>query len=163
MDELKEKLLRELINLHRQKELSQTISSDYFEPDMPEYADRLDGIYDLVSGEITMRFQSNGIRYEGRTEQIEKVKNGAPIKVVRDKSNPINPNNFLLITTKDKDIGFMPKELCDAIAPLYDQGVLEFCGAKVSYVMPISKRSRYAKKAILFVELRAKLNDAKKD
>lgn len=163
MEELKEKLVKELINLHTQKELSHKISSDYFEPYMTEYADQSDGIYDLVSGEITMRFQSKGTRYEGRTEQIEKVKNGDPIKVVRDKNSSINPNNFLLMTMKDKDVGLMPLELCNAIAPLYDSGVLTFCGSKVSFVVPISKRSRYAKKAILFVELKAKFNDSQRD
>lgn len=163
MEKLKEELLRELIYLHRQKELAHKFSSDYFEPHMTEYADQSDGIYDLVSGEITMRFQSKGTRYEGRTEQIEKVKNGDPIKVVRDKNSSINPNNFLLMTMKDKDVGLMPLELCNVIAPLYDSGVLTFCGSKVSFVEPISKRSRYAKKAILFVELKAKFNDSKTD
>ena len=52
----------------------------------------------------------------------------------------------------------MPAELCNAIAPLYDDRHLEFLGASVSYVEPISKRSRHAKQAMLFVELRMKLN-----
>ena len=52
----------------------------------------------------------------------------------------------------------MPAELCNAIAPLYDNGNLHFLGASVSYVEPISKRSRHAKQAMLFVELRMKLN-----
>ena len=46
----------------------------------------------------------------------------------------------------------------NAIAPLYDAGVLCFEQATVSFVEPISKRSRHAKQAVLFVELKAKLN-----
>ena len=39
----------------------------------------------------------------------------------------------------------------------YDEGTLIFEGASVSFVEPISKRSRHAKQAVLFVELRAKV------
>ena len=52
----------------------------------------------------------------------------------------------------------MPAELCNAIAPLYDNGNLHFLGSSVSFVEPISKRSRHAKQAVLFVELRMKLH-----
>jgi len=45
--------------------------------------------------------------------------------------------------------------LCNAVAPLYDSGRLVFDEAHVSYVEPISKRSRLAKQAMLFVELKA--------
>ncbi len=53
----------------------------------------------------------------------------------------------------------MPAELCNVIAPLYDEGILKFEGAKVSFVEPISKRSRHAKQAVLFVEMRARLHE----
>jgi hypothetical protein len=45
------------------------------------------------------------------------------------------------------------------MAPLYDEGRLVFESAKVCLVEPISKRSRHAKKAVLFIELRARLSD----
>ena len=64
----------------------------------------------------------------------------------------------LLLTEKGKSLGHMPAELCNAMAPLYDAGALQFRQAKVSFVEPISKRSRHAKQAVLFVELEAKLN-----
>ena len=47
----------------------------------------------------------------------------------------------------------MPAELCNVVAPLYDAGSLRFDRAAVSFVEPLSKRSRHAKQAILFVEL----------
>ena len=51
----------------------------------------------------------------------------------------------------------MPAELGNAIAPLYNSGVLSFEHAEISFVEPISKRSRYAKQAVIFVELRGTL------
>ena len=47
--------------------------------------------------------------------------------------------------------------MCNAIAPLYDAGNLTFERAAVSYVEPISKRSRYARQGVLFVELKCTL------
>lgn len=79
------------------------------------------------------------------------------MRVARDEENPFNHNNFLLLTRKGICIGCMPAELCNVIAPLYDEGTLIFEGANVSFVEPISKRSRHAKQAVLFVELRAKV------
>lgn len=49
----------------------------------------------------------------------------------------------------------MPAELCNVLAPLYDEGNLIVEAAHVSFVEPISKRSRYARQAMLFVEMRA--------
>ena len=124
---------------------------------MIEYLEQSEGVFDDSSGEILIRFEAKGTRYDGRTEQIEKVKLGDSIQVIRDKENPVNSNNFTLLTSRNQNVGNMPAELCNAIAPLFDENKLIFNEASVSYVEPISKRSRYAKQAILFVELRAKL------
>ena len=40
------------------------------------------------------------------------------------------------------------------IVPLYDSAELRMLKAHLSYVEPISKRSRHAKQAVLFVELK---------
>ena len=155
-DEMKENLLRELEKLHKRHELSKTVTPDYFEPGMMEYLDKSEGLLD-ASGEMLIRFEAKGTRYEGRTEQIEKVKLGDLIQIVRDQANPFNSNNFMLLTKKGQNVGNMPAELCNAIAPLFDDGSLVFEKASVSFAEPISKRSRYAKQAVLFVELRARL------
>lgn len=42
--------------------------------------------------------------YDGRTEQIEKVKCGDLIQVVREKENPLNANNFMLLTRKGQNV-----------------------------------------------------------
>ena len=87
-------------------------------------------------------------------EQIEKVKYGDIVQIVRDCENPYNSNNFIILTEKGKNLGNMPAHLCNVIAPLYDSGNLVFIRSAVSFVEPISKRSRHAKQAVLFVELR---------
>lgn len=146
-------LLQEIEKLHARHELGATVSADYFEPGMMEYLSQSEGVFGEAENTVLLRFEAKGTRYEGRTEQIEKVRTGDSIQVVRDLENAFNPNNFALFTAKGKDVGNMPADLCNAIAPLYDAGVLEFRKASVSFVEPISKRSRHAKQAVLFVEL----------
>ena len=157
-DEMTEQLFSEVEKLHKKYEMSQNMAPDFFEPIMLEYLDKFEGIIDRAKGELTVRFDSRGTRYDGRTEQIENVRCGEEVCVVRDPDNKFNSNNFMLFTAKGINIGNMPAELCNVIAPLYDAEKLSFIGAKVSFVDPISKRSRYAKQATLFVELIIKLN-----
>ena len=157
MQEQRDNLFQEMEKLHDRNERSKTIGPDYYEPGMMEYLDQSDGTYDEESGELVLRFESKGTRYDGRTEQIEKVRLGDIIRVIREPDNPFNPNNFQLFTEKGKSVGNMPAELCNAIAPLYDSGELRFLGASVSYVEPISKRNRHAKQAMLYVELRCRV------
>lgn len=156
-DVLLSALLCEAEKFHAKNEFSQTVTPDYYEPGMMEYLDKYDGIYDESNGTLMLRFESMGTRYEGRTEQIENIKEGEIIKVIRDAGNDYNPNNFVLMTETNKDVGNMPAALCNAIAPLFDNGKLTFKKSFVSYVEPISVRSRYAKKAVLFVEVVCKI------
>ncbi len=150
-------LLDEARKLHERHELSETIGANYYEPGMMEFLDKYEGLYDEPAGTLLLRFESMGTRYEGRTEQIEAIKTGDIINVVRDYENAFNSNNFVLMTESNKDIGNMPAALCNAIAPLFDNGNLVFEKAFVSYVEPISARSRYAKKAVLFAEVVCKI------
>lgn len=154
IQEQKENLLAEVDKLHQRHELSKTVAEDYFEPGMMEYLDQSEGIFDETCGEILLRFEVKGTRYEGRTEQIEKVQTGDTVQIVRDCENPYNANNFMILTAKGKNLGNMPAQLCNVIAPLYDSGNLVVAQSEVSFVEPISKRSRHAKQAVLFVKLR---------
>jgi hypothetical protein len=85
------------------------------------------------------------------------MKQGDEITVIRDNKNPYNANNFAFLNSKGNNVGNMPAELCDAMAPLYDCNTLSITRAIVSYVQPITARSRYAKQAILFVELECEI------
>ena len=158
MNERMDLLLAELEKLHARLELSKTIQPDYFEPGMMEHLDQYEGRYDASTGEILLRFGVKGTRYEGRTEAIEAVKLGDSILVVRQTDNPHNPNNFTLVADRGQNVGNMPADLCDALAPLVDAGVLAVESACISYVEPLSRRSRYAKQAVLFVELHLRQN-----
>ena len=151
-------LLREAEKLHQRLELSRTVGPDWYEPGQMEFLDQSEGLWNESTGALLLRFESRGTRYNGRTELIERLQVGDPITVRRDPENPFNPNNFVLLTESGEDVGNMPAELCNAIAPLYDVGFLLFEHAAVSYVEPISKRSRYARQGILFVELLCRIS-----
>lgn len=159
MDEQINKLIMEIEKLHYRFELSKSVTPEYFEPGLMEFLDKSDGSYDDETGRIILRFEVKGTRYEGRTEYIEKINVGDKITVLRDKDNPFNFNNFTMINAKGVNVGNMPAELCNAIAPLFDYGCLTFEQAFVSYVEPITKRNRHAKQAILFVELHCDLHE----
>ena len=150
-------LIAEIERLHFRHVLADKVTEDYFEPGMMEYLDQSDGCYDESTGFVELRFESKGTRYGDRTEQIELLSVGDPIRIERDPENAFNSNNFVLKTAAGRDVGNMPAELCNAIAPLSDAGRLSFTDSKVSFVEPISKRSRYAKQAILFVEISGKI------
>ena len=155
--EQKENLLQEIDKLHQRNALSKNVTDDYFEPGMMEYLEQSEGRFDEERGTIYLRFEARGTRYDGRTEIIEKVKVGDAIQIVRDDQNPYNRNNFSLLNRKGKDVGNVPAELCNALAPLSDADEIIFENARVSFVEPISKRSRYAKQAVLFVEVVIKI------
>lgn len=154
-------LLHEVQKLHHRHELAGTVGPDYYEPGMMEYLAQSDGSYEPETGRLTIQFEAKGTRYEGRTEQIEKVRVGDAISVMRDTENPYNPSNFMLLTEKGHDVGNMPAELCNAVAPLFDAGELVFEHASVCFVEPISKRSRHAKQAVLFVRLEARIKNSR--
>ena len=156
--EQKISLLREAEKLHQRLELSKTVGPDWYEPGMMEFLDQSEGLWDEGAGRLLLRFESRGTRYDGRTELIERLSVGDPVIVKRDPANPYNPNNFMLETENGEDAGNVPAELCNAIAPLYDAGFLVFERATVSYVEPISKRSRYAQQGILYVELLCRIS-----
>ena len=71
--EQKENLLREVEHLHQRHELAAAVGPDYFDPGRMEYLEQSDGRYDAAAGSLVIRFESRGTRYDGRTEQIEKV------------------------------------------------------------------------------------------
>ena len=153
------KLLTQMQALQAKNAWKDAADNDYFEPDMPESPEQYGGDYDKATSMITLRFEVRGTRYEGRAERIEHVHAGDEICVVRDMQNAYNRNNFAIQTKDGFSVGNMPAELCNAIAPLYDIGALSIYRTAVSFVAPISKRSRYARQAVLFIELCLKLHN----
>ncbi len=153
----KQALLTEVEKLHQRNELSKTVGPDWYDPGMMEYLNQSDGAFDPDTGSLLLRFEARGTRYEGRTEQIEKVHVGDALRIEREPENPFNANNFRILTANGQNVGNMPAELCNVTAPLFDKGSLSIDSAAVSFVEPISKRNRHAKQAILFVEMQCSI------
>lgn len=153
MEQQKQQLLEEAAALHARYCLHETATPSYYEPGQMEYLEQTDGVYDREANTLTLRFDVRGTRYGDRTEIIETLKVGEPLRIVRDAQNLYNANNFTVFTATGADVGNIPATLCDAIAPLYDAGLLTVEQAAISFVDPISKRSRHAKQAMLFAEL----------
>lgn len=142
--------------LNYKYELSKTVSADYFDPGMMENLEQYMGIYDETDNVITLRFESKGLRYDNRTQNLEKLTIGDEIQIVREESNPFNSNNFM-IKNRNDSLGNLPAELCNALAPLYDTGYAVIQSSKISYLEKIKERSRYAKQGILFIEIAIRL------
>lgn len=94
-----------------------------------------------------------GLRYEGRTLKLENLRIGDSIHIKREKSNHYNYNNFSVIDENEDNLGNLPAELCNVIAPLYDAGYLTIEKSTVSFIEKIGERSRYAMQGILFIEM----------
>lgn len=153
IDERMQALISEMEKLQQRYELSNNVGPDYFEPGMMEYLDKSYGEYNDQTKEMILRIESRGTRYEGRTARIESVKLGDRIVITRDKENPFNSNNFIIMDEKGRNLGNVAATICNALAPLYDAGNAVITGSFVSFVEPISKRSRYAKQGVLYVEV----------
>ena len=147
-------LLAEIEKLHKRKVLSANLPEDYFEPGEMEYLDQYEGTFDETERKGILCFEVKGTQYEGRTEELERIKAGETVIVLRDAENQYNSSNFRILSEKSRDLGNMPADLCNAIAPLYDDGRLAILSSEASFVEPISARSRYARKAVLFVKMR---------
>ena len=153
------KILLEIVDdYYHRYELSKTVGQDYFEPGMMENLDQYFGLYNEDANIITLRFGLKGLRYDNRTQNIEKLGIGDSVTLVRDNQNVYNSNNFLVMNKQDS-LGTLPAELCDALAPLYDSNNAEILDSKVSYIEKLKDRSRYAKQGVLFVELKIRLNE----
>ena len=159
MDQLenKEALLNYTKSIHQKFEHSKVVNPSYYEPGMMENMDQYEGLFDSVTNTVTLRVDSKGLRYENRTSKLDNLSIGDDIAVLRDSANAYNSNNFEIFNSKKESLGMLPADLCNALAPLVDSGYAKIVSSTVSYVEPISKRSRYAKQGVLFVELKIQL------
>ena len=150
----KKDLLEFVSFLNQKFELSKTVEPDYFEPGMMENLDQYKGEYDESNNMITLRVDAKGLRYDNRTQNLERLSVGEPVDIVRESGNLYN--NFM-IKNKNYSLGNLPAELCNALAPLYDSGYATVLSAEVSYIEKLRDRSRYAKQGVLFIEMCIKL------
>ena len=140
--------------LQRKYELSKTVGDDYYEPGMMENLDQYLGEFDPETNTLIIRTESKGLRYENRTQRLEFLNVGDPVKVVRDPENEFNTNNFRILSMKNEDLGNLSADLCNALAYLYDLGYAVITGAEITYIESIFQRSRYAKQGTMFIEMK---------
>ena len=156
-EEMLERLLAELEKLEEKREFSSVMPDDWFEPGQMENLDQYAGEYDAAAGRIILKTEVKGLRYENRTPRLDRLAVGDAVRIVRDPENPYNPNNYTVENEFGENLGNLPAEICNAMAPLTDSGFAEITDARVSYLERIRDRSRYAKQGILFLRIEMKL------
>ena len=160
MDLAKKALLAAAKQLQEKKELAASVGPDWYEPGMMENLEQYLGRYDESSHILTLRTESKGLRYDDRTPRLDYLSVGDRVSLVRDPDNPFNTNNIMILSENGEDLGNLPAELCNVIAPLWDSGELTVQSAQVSYLERIRDRSRYARQGVLFVEIRMELKSS---
>ena len=153
-------LLDAVAGLQEKKELAASVGPDWYEPGMMENLEQYLGRYDESSHILTLRTESKGLRYDDRTPRLDYLSVGDRVSLVRDPDNPFNTNNIMILSENGEDLGNLPAELCNVIAPLWDSGELTVQSAQVSYLERIRDRSRYARQGVLFVEIRMELKSS---
>ena len=98
-----------------------------------------------LPGEIAL----TGTQYNGRAERIEKVNVGDAVFLVREPDSE-RGRNTIDIRTEEGSIGYLDKFACDRLSPLIDTGRIKYTAA-VARVVPLSKRARHCKTAIVTV------------
>lgn len=149
----KDELLNLAVNYNRKLELSREIGPDYYEPGMMENLDQYFGAYDEATRRLTIKCEAKGLRYDNRTTNLEQVSVGDQVRIVRERNNAFNSNNFEITTIGNASLGYLPADLCNALAPLYDAGCADIISTRISYIERISQRSRYARQGVLFIEI----------
>ena len=145
-------LLKVVNEYDRKLKKAANIDDSYFEPGDMEFLDKYLGVYYPEEKRISLRCPVQGLRYDNRSVYLETVREGDELFIIREQENPVNPNNFLVNSQRKQNLGSLPKDLCNALAPLYDRGDTVLGSAKASYVEHLTERSRYALQGILFIE-----------
>ena len=80
--------------LEHKHNLSETVGPDYYEPGMMENLAQYLGQFNAETGSGKLRVDVKGLRYENRSQRLERVAVGDSVTIARDQDNPYNPNNF---------------------------------------------------------------------
>lgn len=157
-EEMLARLLEELEKLNAKQELAAARPEDWFEPGMMQNLDQYGGEYREAEGVVILRTEVKGLRYENRTPRLDRLAVGNHVRVLRDPDNRYNPNNFTVENEFGENLGNLPAELCNALAPLTDSGAAELTDVTVSYLEKLLERSRYAKQGVLFLQIEVRLS-----
>ena len=115
--------------------------------------------YKSGTDEFMFRFEVQGTGYEGRSERIEGINVGKSLRIVREPDNEYNENTLNVLDEHGKSLGNVPADIANVISPLMDADAAELDSAEVTYVEPLSKRGKRAKKAILYAEINGRIRN----
>lgn len=98
---------------------------------------------------LTEEIALTGTQYNGRTDRIETIKVDVAVVLIREPDSEWGENT-IDVGTSDGSIGYLDQDACDKLAPLIDAGRIKYTAA-VARVVPLSKRSRHCKTAVVTV------------
>lgn len=90
--------------------------------------------------------------FEGRNDAIEKCSLGEDVYLVSSKAD--YDSMRLEVLSEHGSLGFLPSDVSDEIAPAFLSGHLKY-SAKISELVPLSQRNKYAKSSIVGITLEA--------
>ena len=147
------KLIEYAEKLHKKHELAKVIDPFTYDPGNTEFLEYFDGVYSEQDNLLILFTEVKGLRYEDRSIHLESVRNNDSVILKRDLLNSFNSNNFEVFNRAGESLGSLPAELCNCIAPLYDNNYINIKRISASYIEQFKDRSRYAKQGVLFVEI----------
>lgn len=90
--------------------------------------------------------------FEGRSDAIEKCSLDEDVYLISSKAD--YDSMRLEVLSEHGSLGFLPSDVSDEIAPAFLSGHLEY-SAKITELVPLSQRNKYAKSSIVGITLEA--------
>lgn len=115
--------------------------------------------YDDKTNTAKIKTEVVGTMYEGRSQRIENISFGDSVKLVRDPDNEYDSNCISVQNLSGESLGNIETFLASNLSTYLDRGDIELCDITVSYVEPLSKRSKHAKKALLEISFLIKFKN----
>lgn len=159
--DLKKELLSLVEMLQSQHELATMYPEGTLAPgvgDVNTYAS-----YDEAKKTVVLSTEVQGTAYEGRSDRIENILKDDVVKVERNPSKEYDLNALEVKNSRGESLGNLGSDVAAVLSPLIDREIATIENAKVSYVEPLSKRSKKAKKAILYIELTVRMSEIELD
>lgn len=109
--------------------------------------------YNLYNFGLPREIALTATQYNGRLDRIESVKIGDRVVLIREPNSECGENT-IDVRIPNGSIGYLDPEICNILAPLLDEDRIVYT-ASVARVVPLSKRSRHFKTAIVTVCVKA--------
>lgn len=121
-------------------------------------SDMVQSSFDAECQAAVLTIEIAGTQYEGRSQRLEGCAVGDNVRLVRESHNQYSSNTIAVTTTGGESLGNLPAQVSEPLSPLLDAGYATLGDARISYLLPLSKRGGRARKAILYVTFDVKLN-----